>query len=580
MYILGIADSLHDRSACLLSGSNVISAIEEERLTRVKHGFSYNSQNYTLDRDGKHIAELLSTSLSYEKRSAAMRDCVNYCLEVGGIALKDVSDVYVSSIFEQPVYHGKKVPHHLAHAASAFYPAPFEEAAILVLDGAGDFCEKGYEIASLYFGNQNSISSLQRIYGSCEIKHARHALPTIIAVQHSIGSLYKNTSAILEMGVLGEGKTMGLASYGRESSLLSPLDQWVHISSQGELSIDNYEIYHFLLDYKNRWIDRANSSEEKFELAANLARKVQLITETCVVGLARRLYQLTRSKSICLAGGVALNSVANYRILEETPFENIFIQPAAGDNGLSIGAAYWGLYSSKNQMRACNSCLFNPYLGKTYSEAEILQAYAAFKEELHCKKLDEKTFFSKVALILSNGMIIGWFQDGSEIGPRALGNRSILADPRKGENKDFVNARVKHRESFRPFAPAILEENSNEFFEFEGLSPYMLLVPKVRPEKRALIPAVTHIDGTARLQTVSKFLNPKFHQLICEFHRLTGVPVLLNTSFNGNGQPIVETPLEALRFFASSDMDALLIQNLIVVKRSRRLCKILQAILI
>lgn len=387
----------------------------------------------------------------------------------------------------------------------------------------------------------------------------------IMATQNSLGTFYKIISFILGMGPFGAGKTMGLAPYGNPSKSLPMIEDYIHFSNKGKVEIDNLEIFENLVKFKKDILDKIPNQEDRFQLAADLAYKAQDITERILIEASRFVHRLTQSKKLCLSGGVALNSVANFKILENTPFQELFIQPAAGDNGLSFGSAYWGYYSDKKMQRK-NQGYFNPYLGKIYTDKDILASFKNFQNDLTLQTLDENSLYRVAAKYLNEGKIIGWIQDGSEIGPRALGNRSILADPRKAENKDLLNVRVKHREHFRPFAPVVLEEFASEYFELRQSSPYMLLVTPVKKAKQPLIPAVTHVDGSARLQTITMQQNRKLTLLLKEFKEITGIPILLNTSFNDRGEPIVETPVEALRFFTSTDMDALFIHHYLITK--------------
>jgi len=571
MYIIGIADSLHDRSVCLLKDGAVVAGIEEERLTRVKHGLKYDAAHYSIEKDGRHIASLLKSDLSFERRNGNIKRCIDYCLASEDIKLSDVEGFYISSIFQKSAFpEAVSVPHHLAHAASAFFPSPFSEAAILTIDGAGDLDAAGYESTSFGIGRGNRVNVVKTIRGQSELteeQKERGALPTIITVKNSIGTFYKNVSVTLGMGVFGEGKTMGLAPYGRPNPEVPNFRPYISFGAGDLLCIDNAAIFHLLCDFKKNVLDRMEP-KERFQMAADLAYHAQEMTEQMVFALACRLYEEAECENLCLVGGVALNSVANYKIAANSPFRTVYLQPAVGDNGLSLGAAFWGYYQDRNQPRIVGSGPpMSPYLGRAYHESEHERALKKFEDRLAWRRLNEEKLFHEAAETLKNGGIVGWFQGRSEVGPRALGNRSILADPRKAENKDIVNARVKHRESFRPFAPAVLEEHAREYFDFAGSSPYMLFVPQVASDKQSSIPAVTHVDGSARLQTVSKEMNSKFYRLIETFYQLTGVPVVLNTSFNDKGEPIVESPEDALRFFAETDMDRLFMGPYVIEKR-------------
>lgn len=557
MFILGISDATHDRSVCLSENGKIVVAIEEERITRHKHALD-QKLFYSPDR--------------HKIRAQNLQQCISYCLETRGISEREVEDTYISSLFNKPAVEGKVVPHHLAHAASTFYPSAFDSAAILVIDGAGGCVGQTnlFETVSYWHGNENNISGLKLISGQSVTKvlnKGKNIEHFFQGTQNSIGTFYKLIGLCNGMGPFDAGKTMGLASYGSLHHKLPDLERHIHCDSQGNLTINNQEIYKLLVEFKKNQMDPIKNQSHRFQLSADLAFKAQSITENLVLNLCKFLFQQTKSKKLCLAGGVGLNSVINYKILEQTPFEEVFIQPAAGDNGLSIGAALWGFHAEKKMPRKIRKA-FNPYLGKTYTVENILPSYQAYKKQLNAERLSYESAFQKAAQYISQGKIVGWFQDGSEIGPRALGNRSILADPRKAENKDLLNLKVKHRESFRPFAPVVLEEEASNYFMISCSSPYMLLVPPVIGKMQSVIPAVTHVDGSARLQTVSKQLNKKFYRLIQEFERLTGVPVILNTSFNDRGQPIVETPKQALDFFISTQIDVLFIQNYMFLKNS------------
>jgi carbamoyltransferase len=308
-----------------------------------------------------------------------------------------------------------------------------------------------------------------------------------------------------------------------------------------------------------------HQKELLFEEMANIAYAGQYHLEQILLACANFLYRKTKSKNLCIAGGVALNSVANYKILENTHFENIFIQPAAGDAGTSIGAALYGYYHIMDQPMPSTKEKFSPYLGKNYSKQSIEQAIGLYKEKLLIVKPEH--LFKETAKILSEGKIIGWFQGKSEIGPRALGNRSILADARNKDMKDSINSRIKHREAFRPFAPLVLENKQADYFSTDHPSYYMLLVPYIHEAKRDEVPSITHVDGTGRVQTVSETMNPVLHDLLSAFYDLTGTPILLNTSFNDNGEPIVETPTDAIECFLNIDLDYLIMDDYILSKK-------------
>ncbi|WP_400161932.1 carbamoyltransferase [Brevibacillus sp. TJ4] len=542
MYILGIGGSEHDFSATLLKNGEIVCSIEDERLTRVKH---------SLDRD------LAITPLAKEWRA------VRYCLEEASLSIDDV-DLIVGNDLMNPRYIPDTkqeillINHHLSHAASAFFPSPFEEAAILVVDGIGsriDSRDRIHETLTLYHGNGNEIKELAKLGG----KEIANPVTGWTMYENSVGRFYFRVTSEIGFAFLQEGKTMGLAPYGRDTYVKEFARFY---------SIDGYrfrQTFEQKLEMVSYIRDVLKREEHSFEAKADLAYAVQHHTETILLSICNELYKATGCKNLCIAGGVALNSVANAKILEDTPFQHVFIQPASGDAGTSIGAALYGYHVLSNRPREATGQLFSPYLGKQYAESEVLAALESCKESIQVEKPADCA--ETVAQLLTEGYIVAWFHGRSEIGPRALGNRSILVDPRRSEMKDILNARVKHREPFRPFAPIVLEEYQTAYFELDHPSYYMLLVPRVKPDKVEEIPAVTHVDGTGRVQTVSKKLNPYLYGLLEKFYEKTGVPVLLNTSFNDNGEPIVESPADAVKCFLGTDIDYLAINGYLVRKK-------------
>jgi carbamoyltransferase len=362
---------------------------------------------------------------------------------------------------------------------------------------------------------------------------------------------------LLGMGYCGEGKTMGLASYGQANPELNKIREHVTFLSNGKLELDNRGLFLLVKDLLDRAEGRLTDSE-LFHYKADIAYAHQKLLEEMVLYLCNYLYKISPSENLCLAGGVALNSVANYKILQKTPFKNIFIQPAAGDAGIAIGAALYGAHAINNLPRSNLNTkkLFSPFLGKSYKNTE---ACTLQKNRIKQYRVNvtEEDLYTEIAKQISNKKIIGWFNGRSEIGPRALGARSILADPREERMKDVLNQKVKHRENFRPFAPAILEEEVGRYFENISIAPYMLLIANVKENAKDEIPATIHVDNTARVQTVNAEMNPDFYSLIHAFYLLTGVPVILNTSFNLAGKPIVETPGDAIDCFLTMSLDGL-----------------------
>ncbi|WP_086771654.1 carbamoyltransferase family protein [Streptomyces bobili] len=551
MLTLGLGGSNHDFAACLVSDGVIAAGIEEERVRRVKYSVGVNS--------------LFNQSW-------------RYCLDMAQARLADVDVIVADDTLLAPAYFPFRkrihlIRHHMAHAASTFFPSPFERAAILVVDGAGSLIDdQGVETLTTAVGEGTTITELSKVLGTDWSTDGLSSLRVYQAgdSDHSLGYMYKAVSKAIGF-VLYEneyegrhwylsedGKTMGLAPYGtpryckefREYLTLLPDGGYeLHLKNGG------------LLDFIEHALD-GYTGEERFARAADLAYAAQDTLEETLLHVARRLHADTGLTDLCLAGGVALNCVANGRLLRETPFENIFVQPAAGDGGCAVGNAYYGYHVIAGQPREApaRTAQRHAYLGRTYGDSEVRAALDA--SGLPYRKVDEPSRIG--AELLAQGKLLGWFTGGSEFGPRALGHRSILADPRRAETKDIINARVKHREPFRPFAPAVLREHAADYFDLDIESPYMLIVAPVRPEKQGEVPAIVHVDGTARVQTVTAKDNGAYHELISHFHQLTGVPVVLNTSFNDNGQPIVETPQQALEFYGGSRLDWMIMEDYVV----------------
>ena len=432
------------------------------------------------------------------------------------------------------------VNHHLAHASTVFYSSGFESAAVLIVDGRGS--EK--ETQSLFLATPDGIELIESTN------------------KIGIGLLYAAVTNAIGFGLLQEGKTMGLAPYGadiRKQIFTFPHAYHGIVTDYSSVCVeDSYEM------------GAPHEPILTFEDKARGAFEVQQECESALLHLARYAFERTGSSYLCLSGGVALNSVANYKILQAGIFKDIFINPAASDTGIPLGAALHGYHQIAKRPR--NYAQISPYLGPNHDEERIQDAIEAFRgatynpESFQGFKLVSERALDRAVDLLAANKIVGCFHGRSEMGPRALGNRSILMSPLVGQNKDVLNSQVKHREAFRPFAPAILEEFTQQYFEIDRISPYMLLVPTVLNDKRKAIPAVTHVDGTGRLQTVNKEFNPHFYKIIEEFYKRTGVPVLLNTSFNVAREPIVETPEDAIRCFLGTGIDALLIGEYLLMK--------------
>ena len=567
IYVLGINVS-HDISAALVKNGQLVCAIAEERLNRIKR-FTGG-----VDRDGmtnKHVPHL----------------AVKYCLDAAKIGWKDVALIVVSTcvvvnyetfqtraitreeILEQlpPDVDPNKVQivgHHIGHAASAYYPSAFEDAVIMIADGGGSLIEKEpgeyfEERVTIYRGQGNKIEVLKQYLDGAPsngyLSNRQHC---------SLGDFYQ--SATLFVGFKGgdEGKTMGLAPYGSNRYFKAFEDAIVF--QNGSYSIKEELQFNKSRErggdyYKGQFSSASRPGEPLRQIDKDVAAAVQHATERALIRLAREAYERTKSENLCLSGGVALNSVANKKILDETPFKNIFVQPAAGDDGCAIGNALLGWSMLLGHPR--NWEMRNAYTGREYSEQEIKNAVAKYEGWLEVIAVPDVV--KETARLIAEKNIVGWVQGGSEFGPRALGHRSILCDARTPEMKDIINSKVKHRESFRPFAPSILEEFNNEYFELDCPSPYMLLIAGVR--KTDVVPAITHVDNSARVQTVNKKDNGVYYDLIKAYYELAGVPLILNTSFNVDGEPIVETPEDAIRCFLGTKMDYLVIGNVLLKKQ-------------
>ncbi|WP_079100926.1 carbamoyltransferase [Streptomyces pathocidini] len=543
--ILGLGGSHHDFCACLIEDGRVVSAIEEERLTRKKIAFGL----------GPRLQRCLSA---------------DYVLSEAGVGIDDV-DLVVANDFVNPVFTLRFrdrvdwIGHHLSHAASTFYTSPFERAAVLVMDGRGSTVARNGELygetISFYTAGPDGLQVVRGLHGRVTLTDRRSEDP----YEDSVGWMYEAVSkaiGFLTSGGMGApGKTMGLAPYGTPRYVQALGEFYVLRDGEFRQSTSQQIALRTLIE---RELARAGTPAARDEVRADFAYAVQEHTERIVIALVRWLHEKTGARDLCLAGGVALNSVANYKLLEQTPFERIHVVPAAGDQGTALGAALHGYYGLAGNSWKPAPEPFSPYLGRTYGAAEIDAAIEAEQDRLQTVRPDD--LHGHVAKELASGAIVGWFQGRSEIGPRALGNRSILADPRAAEMKDRINAKVKHREAFRPFAPVVLHERQEEFFTTAVPTPYMLMVPDVREDRRDVIPAVTHVDGSARMQTALPELNPGLCELLRAFDRITGVPVLLNTSFNDNEEPIVETPQDAVRCFLKTELDLLVLGDVVLRK--------------
>jgi carbamoyltransferase len=579
MNILGINAYHGNASAAVVCDGTLVAAVEEERFNRVKYaaGFPAQAIRYCLREAGLKLEEIdhvavprnpyarLGTKLFYALRMPSFaRGRAKVLAKFTGIseALAAAFDSDPKTIAAK--FH--RVEHHQAHLASAFFVSPFEQAALLSADGLGDF-------ASTMWGTGSG--------SHMEIADA-------IAFPHSLGLYYTAVTQYLGFLKFGdEYKVMGLAAYGGPERLEAfrdivrfdangnsngfrlGLDYFVHQRTGPEMSWAEADktptLGRLFSEEMSRKLGTARAPEEPLEQRhRNLAASLQTRLEEVYLGMLGKLAKATGLKSICLAGGVAFNCVANGKIFESTPFEQVYVQPAAGDGGLAVGAAYYVWHQKLGKPRSF--VMDHAYWGPGFSRAEIraaMEASGIARKAYSITELPVQELTQRGAAIMNDGKILGWFQGRAEWGPRALGNRSIVADPRRADMKEILNRRIKHREIFRPFAPSILAEATGEWFEKSHPSPFMTLAYAVRPEKRALIPAPTHVDGTGRLQTVTREANPRYHALIWAFRDLTGVPVVLNTSFNDN-EPIVCRPEEAIDCFLRTKMDALVLGDFLV----------------
>lgn len=605
MKILGISCFYHDSAATILVDNEIVAAIQEERFTRTKHtpDFPSNSIKYCLEETGLKIEEL-DAVVFYDKPIVKFERLLSTFYQVAPKGLipfiKSIPIWLKEKLFlRKLIYDNLKeiepdlkkknlnllfTEHHISHAASAFYPSNFKESAILTIDGVGEWCT-----ASICKGENKKIEILKELH-----------------FPHSVGLLYSAFTYYLGFRVnSGEYKLMGLAPYGIEDSeetntfIDKIKSEVVDIKEDGSIFLNQkYFKYTYGLRMINEnkfkslfGINTRKEIEEITQTHCNMALAIQKVTEEIVIKMVKETKRLTNSNNLCLSGGVALNCVANGKIEELGFFDNIYIQPASGDAGGSLGAAlainHMYFDSNRNYSKEYD-LMRGSYLGPYFSDKEILitnkRYKAVYEHEVSFEKLSVK-----VAKLISEGNVIGWFQGRSEFGPRALGNRSILADPRNPEMQKKLNLKIKYREGFRPFAPSVLEEDYSEFFEGKTKSPYMLMVKKIQEKvklkvskeywklnyweklytNRSKLQSITHVDFSARIQTVSKKTNPRYWGLINQFKKITGVGVLVNTSFNVRGEPIVNSPEDAFKCFMNTEMDYLVIENFLFEKKKQ-----------
>ena len=597
MYILGISAFYHDSAACLLHDGKIIAAAQEERFTRKKHdsGFPQHAIKYCL-KEANIAASQIDKVVFYEKPFVKFERLLETYLAFAPKGFKSFTMAMPLWIKEKLFQKSALVKelkttldenldwnerlmfseHHLSHAASAFYPSPFESAAILTLDGVGE-----WTTTSLAVGKDNKLRVLKEIH-----------------FPHSLGLLYSAFTYYTGFKVnSGEYKVMGLAPYGepRYSNLI--YEKLIVVADDGSFQLDmSYFDYATGLTMTNKKFDNLfggpprAAEAELTQREMDLAASIQKVTEDIVSRLAKSIAKETGERNLCLAGGVALNCVANGVLLREKIFDNIWIQPAAGDAGGALGAALsiWHLhYNKKRIIPVHRDSMKGAYLGPEFSDDEIeteLKACGAV-----FKKLTEKELIEQVASALASERAVGWMQGRIEFGPRALGGRSIIADPRSPVMQKQLNLKVKYRESFRPFAPSILREDVNDWFEHDTDSPYMLLVANVKKNKRrtmtteeeslfgidklnvprSSIPAITHVDYSARIQTVHAETNPRYHAVISKFKEKTGCPLVVNTSFNVRGEPIVCSTVDAFKCFMGTNLDLLAVGNYLLIKEEQ-----------
>lgn len=581
MNILGINAYHGNASAAIVCDGHLIAAVEEERFNRVKYaaGFPAQAIRYCLKAAGLTLAEIdhlavprnpyarLGTKLFYAlKMPSFARERAKVLVRFQGIpeALAQTFETDPKKVAAKC----HRIEHHQAHLASTFYCSPFERAALLSADGLGDF-------ASTMWGTGSG---------------SRMEIDGAVAFPHSLGLFYSAVTQYLGFLKFGdEYKVMGLAAYGepeqleqlrdivrfdagsRNNGFKLGLDYFSHHRTGPEMSWAEADktptLGKMFSDEMEKRLGSARTPEQALERRHhNLAASLQARLEEVYLGMLKKLAARTELKAVCLAGGVAFNCVANGKIFDATPFEQVYVQPAAGDAGLAVGAAFYVWHQILGKPRSF--VMDHAYWGPEYSQNEIRRAIDSnglAKKGYAISELKEEDLTKRAATIISDGKILGWFQGRAEWGPRALGNRSIVADPRRPEMKEILNRRIKHREIFRPFAPSILAEATTDYFVRSHPSPFMTLAYPVRAEKREKIPAPTHVDGTGRLQTVSRYANPRYHALISAFRDLTGVPVVLNTSFNDN-EPIVCSPEEAIDCFERTQMDALVLGDSLITR--------------
>ena len=590
MYILGISAYYHDSASAIIKDGKIIAAAQEERFTRKKHDLKFpkHAIEYCLKEANINVKDLSYVSF-YDKPFIKFERILETYLFYSPFGFKSFikavplwikKKLWMKELIKKELgYEGKIIfpEHHQSHAASAFFPSPFQESAILTMDGVGEWAT-----ASIGEGKDNSIT-----------------LKEEIRFPHSVGLLYSAFTYYVGFRVnSGEYKVMGLAPYGKPKYKDLILDKLIDLKEDGSFKL-NMKYFNYCAgltmtnkNFHNLFGAPPRKPESKItQRDMDLARSVQEVTEEIMLKMANHAYEITKKENLVLAGGVALNCVGNGKILKKSPFKNIWVQPAAGDAGGALGAALftWHEYlGNKRNVDGKKDLQAGSFLGPSYSDKEI-------KSFLDSKNVSYETLTKdqipeKIADLIASEKVIGWFQGRAEFGPRALGGRSIIGDARSPKMQETMNLKIKFRESFRPFAPSVLEERSSEYFDLDVESPYMLLVAGVKKEKRlpleenedklfglqklnikrSTIPAVTHVDYSARVQTVSKDTNPLYYETIKKFEEKYKSPVIINTSFNVRGEPIVQTPEDAYLCFMRTNMDYLIIGSFLITKTSQK----------
>ena len=562
MYNLGISCYYHDSAAALLKDGHVIAAVEEERFSRKKFddGYPKMAIDWCLNECAISPEQIDSVAF-YDKPILKFERLLDNYIAVAPRGMYSFLDtipkwlhkrLWIKNEIKNHLkgFNGNIIfpEHHMSHAAYAFYTSQFDESAILTIDGVGEWSTASFGIA----------------------KNNKIQLTNDIRWPHSLGLFYSAFTYFLGFRVNeGEYKLMGLSSYGKPKYYDLIKENLIDVKNDGSIHL-NMKYFAFTYDkvmtnenFAQLFGIPPRKEDQKTEqIHYDIGASAQKVLEDVLLKMVNHIHSKTKMKNLCIGGGVALNGVANYKVLKNGPFDNVHVPPSPGDGGSAVGCAQYLYFVHNNKKRIIennHSKLIqeNVYVGPSYSNEKIIKFLDS--NNIKYEKFEKQSLLKKTAQLISTGNIVGWYQGKMEWGPRALGNRSILADPRNASMKDILNEKIKHRESFRPFAPSVLEEYASEYFDIDVPSPYMLMVAKVK--KPEIIPAVTHVDGTGRLQTVSNYANPLYYDLINEFFKITGVPVIINTSMNVMGEPIVNTPEQAYQMIVKTDMDCLVLGN-------------------